>query len=134
LCGTTYTSSANNSKKKYHDFDCDGLLSTHKTAKVLFTRAAGRVSIVSVGLLHECDCTQSYFIGSLLSSSTVTVNVGDVTVFETFTITDSISTLCGVRDGTDYCGNLTPVLFSLRDAGTNNEVNIGTVTVTGTNA
>jgi hypothetical protein len=45
-----------------------------------------------------------------------------------------VSSLSGNRDGTTYCNFLTPSSFSFRDAGTSDEILIGSVSVTSTTA
>jgi len=56
-CTHTFNSPANDGTKKFFEYDCDGRLHNHITATVIFERAAGKVSIVQVGLLHGRDCS-----------------------------------------------------------------------------
>ena len=118
---------------KYFDYDCLGLLNYHVASKVRFERLAGKVSVVQVGLLYACTCYQTFFVGSDLSSTAVTVVVGNP-VKTTFTLLDYVSLLFGTMDGTTHCGNLTPSSFVFRDADTFTDIAIGSVAATGTTA
>ena len=100
-----------------------------RTSKFRLERTTGLVSIVSVAFLYGCNCNEGYFDVSALSQSSITMVLGENPVILSFTVEDSISGLCGDRDGFTYCTSERSFLF--RDAESNLSNDIGSVTVTG---
>ena len=105
-CGTSSPSIFTN-----FEFDCSKMIGYQVTIKSIAT-SASILKLCSVGILSNCDCTQTSFLEADLKDygpkiGNLTVSYNGIAVTGIVKTGDAVSYVCGSATGVDYCGTRT---------------------------